>query len=121
MVRRPDSIPDARRAMREALDILNHQGIERPDGTRVFSTPCRDRPIPYEVRQSVADAAAACGRGTNTPCPVIDTCQQFGFTESVYADDVVYGGYLWRRGVPVVSETRRPKAKISNGRQSIYA
>lgn len=97
MVRRPDSIPEARRAMREAQQELE---------SRHETTPCHDRPVPYaDVRQSPEDAAALCGRDTDHPCPLLEVCATFGFTESVYADDMVYGGYTWRRGLPLVSET----------------
>ena len=96
MVRRPDSIPEARRAMREALQELSSQGK---------STPCEDRPVPFtEVRQTPAEAAELCGRGTDHPCPLLELCATLGFTESVYADDMVYGGYTWRRGLPLLSE-----------------
>jgi hypothetical protein len=77
--------------MREALASLNH---------RNEFTPCAGRPIPYEVRQSPEDAAELC-----SPCPIKELCKQFGYTEGVYADDMIYGGVLWKRGKPVVSET----------------
>ena len=96
MVRRPDSFDDARRAMREGFQKLADKGK---------STACQDRPVPFtEVRQTPADAAELCGRGTDAPCPLLEICAQFGFTHSVYADDVVYGWYTWRRGLPVISE-----------------
>lgn len=83
--------------MRDALQRLADNNEE---------TPCKDRPIPYtEIHQSPAEAAELCGKGTDRPCPVIELCEPLGFTESVYADNMVYGGYLWRRGLPVVSET----------------
>lgn len=83
--------------MREGLDALNSRGEH---------TACQDRPVPFtEVRQSPADAAALCGRGTDHPCPLLELCAPLGFTESVYADDMVYGGYSWKRGLPLVSET----------------
>lgn len=94
MVRRPESIPDARRAMREALQVLSSNGEH---------TPCADKPVLYtEVRQTPQEAARLCGRGTEDQCPVIGLCAPLGFTESVYADDMVYGGYSWKRGLPVV-------------------
>lgn len=92
MARRPNSIPEARRAMREALQVLSSKGE---------STACSDRPVPYtEVRQTPAEARILCGG-----CKVIELCAPLGFTESVYADDMVYGGLTWRRGLPLVSET----------------
>ena len=92
MVRRPDSIPAARRAMREELQLLN---------SNKQTTPCQDRPVPFtEVRQTPEEAEKLCAA-----CPLIQTCAQLGFTESVYADDMVYGGLTWRRGLPLVSET----------------
>lgn len=106
MVRRPDSIPEARRAMREALQVLASakRGPTAP--------PCVNRPVPYtEVRQSPREAADLCGRGTDAPCPVLELCASLGFTESVYADDMVYGGYVWRRGLPLISEAAYQKQK----------
>lgn len=95
MVRRPVSIPETRRAMREGLQSLADRGTP---------TECTDRPVPYtEVAQSPEDAAELCGRGTDAPCPLLDLCGQFAFTEGVYADGMVYGGYYWKRGLPVVS------------------
>lgn len=96
MVRRPSSIHGARRAVNDALIELELVGQK---------TPCQDRPVPFtEVRQTPADAARLCGRGTDAPCPILELCAPLGYTESVYADDMVYGGYSWRRGLPV-SET----------------
>lgn len=96
MVTRPESIPDARRAMREAIQALN---------AKDEYTPCAGKVVPYsEVRQTPDEAAALCGRDTDHPCPLLEICAQLGFTESVYADDMVYGGYTWRRGLPLVSE-----------------
>jgi hypothetical protein len=104
MVRRPDSIPEARRAMREALQDLESRGE---------TTPCQDRPVPYtEVRQSPAQARELCAG-----CPIIEICAAYGFTESVYADDMVYGGFTWRRGVPIVSETAYVRKKRSRAVQ----
>lgn len=106
MVRRPDSIPEARRAMREALQKLSDSK------TGPTKTPCMDRPVPYtEVRQSPSEAAELCGRGTDHECPVLKLCEPLGFTESIYADDMVYGGLAWRRGTPVVSETGYRKTR----------
>ena len=80
--------------MREALQLLNSTGKK---------TKCQDRPVPYaDVRQSPTEAAALCGRGTASPCPLLATCTPLGYTESVYADDMVYGGYTWKRGKPVL-------------------
>ena len=98
MVRRPDSVPEARRSMREALQTLSSKGQ---------STPCMERPVPYtEVRQTPDEAKALCEN-----CPVIKLCEPLGFTESVYADDMVYGGLTWRRGLPLVSETAYEKKR----------
>lgn len=106
MVSRPDSIPAARRAMREGLQKLSTKGHENSEGKRAFSTSCQDRPVPFtEVRQNPAEAAALCGVGTEDECPLLKLCEPLGFTESVYADDMVYGGLTWRRGLPIVSET----------------
>lgn len=103
MVRRPDSIPEARRAMSEALKKLADKNE---------TTPCQDRPVPFtEVRQTPNEAKALCA-----DCPVRGLCAPLGFTESVYADDMVYGGLTWRRGLPLVSETgydsRRAKGEL---------
>lgn len=96
MVRRPDSIPDTRRAMREAQQTLRERGEH---------TPCAKNPMAYaEVRQSPDEAKALCGRGSSNECPLLALCGTLGFTESVYADDMVYGGYTWRRGLPLISE-----------------
>lgn len=90
--------------MREALQELSskHQ-----------TTPCEDRPVPYtEVRQTPEEARELC-----MDCPLIETCAPLGFTESVYADDMVYGGFTWRRGLPIVSETayqqKRQKTELN--------
>jgi hypothetical protein len=92
--------------MREGLQLLSSKGAVRKDGTRVFSTTCQNRPVPFtEVRQTPAEAARLCGRGTDQECPLIKLCEPLGFTESVYADDMVYGGITWRKGLPLVSET----------------
>ena len=93
--------------MREALDRLAEKNE---------TTHCQDRPVPFaDVRQSPEDAKRMCGRGAEDECPVLELCGQLGFTESVYADNMIYGGYTWRKGLPVVSETgyreSRPKRK----------
>lgn len=89
--------------MREGLDRLKASGK---------TTACQDRPVPFvEVRQSPDDAAALCGRGTGSPCPLLEVCAQYGFTEGIYADDVVYGGYSWKKGLPLVSETGYQESK----------
>lgn len=108
MARRPNSIPEARRAMREGLQMLEADNK---------TTKCQDRPVPFtEVRQTPDEAAALCGRGTEDECPLLKLCEPLGFTESVYADDMVYGGLTWRRGLPLVSETafeaRRGKGEL---------
>lgn len=122
MVTRPHSIPDARRAMREGLQVLGSNGMKRLDGTTVNTTPCQDRPVPFtEVRQTPDEAAALCGRGTSHECPLIKLCQPLGFTESVYADDMVYGGYTWRRGLPLVSETAYQKKRQKGELRKISA
>jgi hypothetical protein len=97
--------------MRHALQGLNDQNQQ---------TYCQHRPVPFtEIRQTPQEAARLCHRGEPDECPIISTCAPLGFTESVYADDMVYGGYAWKRGKPVVSETIvRPKRgqKITNGK-----
>lgn len=104
MVTRPVSIPEARRAMREGRDFLHNVGMKQ-GLVMIYRTACENRPVPFsEVRQTPDDAAALCGRGTDAPCPLLERCVAFGFTESVYADDMVYGGYTWRRGLPLVSQ-----------------
>lgn len=83
--------------MREALDRMAERGE---------TTHCQDRPVPFtDVAQTPEEARLMCGRGSDDECPVIELCGQLGFTESVYADKMVYGGYTWRKGLPVVSET----------------
>ncbi len=78
--------------MGRALRSLNHRGEK---------TPCQDAPVLYaDMRQNPEDARKLC-----EGCPVIELCAPLGFTESVYANDMVYGGLTWRRGLPVVSET----------------
>jgi hypothetical protein len=108
MVARPTSLPEARAAMSAALTSLNARGIR---------TRCQDRPVPYaDVRQTPAEAATLCGVGTDDECPLLALCAQKGFTEGIYADDMVYGGLTWRRGLPLVSETayqeKRAKAEL---------
>jgi hypothetical protein len=89
--------------MREGRDRLNRPSREYPEGR---TTACQDRPVPFtEVDQSPEQAAELCGRNTDDPCPLLELCAQFGFTEGIYADRMVYGGYTWRRGLPLVSET----------------
>ncbi len=111
MVRRPDSIPEARRAMRDALAVLNNTGIRNKHGVLFKTTFCQDRPVPFtEVRQTPEEARKLCGVGTEYECPLLDLCAPLGYTESIYADDFVYGGIPWRRGQPV-SETLKPKRK----------
>lgn len=106
MVRRPESIPVARRTMRQGLQLLSAKGAVLLNGQKVFSTVCQDRPVPFtEVRQTPVEAAALCGRGTDHECPLLKLCEPLGFTESIYADDMVYGGLSWRKGLPLVSET----------------
>lgn len=74
--------------MRVALQALNSTGR---------TTPCQDRPVLYtEVRQTPEDAAALC-----SACPLILQCRDLGWTESVYANDMVYGGLTWRKGKPL--------------------
>jgi len=83
--------------MREAQQLL---------ASKDEHTPCAKKPVQYtEVRQTPDEAAELCGRGTVNECPLLELCAPLGFTESVYADDMVYGGYTWRRGLPLVSET----------------
>jgi len=120
MARRPDSIPEARRAMNDALRTLNSKEVPE-------HTYCQDRPVPFsEVRQTPEEAAKLCKRGEEGECKLLALCEPLGFTESVYADDMVYGGMTWRRGLPVVSETayqakrakselRKLPSRITNG------
>lgn len=78
--------------MREALQALNSSGR---------TTSCQDRPVSYtEVRQTPEAAAELCAG-----CPLIAECRSFGFTESVYANDMVYGGLTWRKGKPLTYAT----------------
>lgn len=119
MARRPDSIPEARRAMREALQQLNNPSRQYPNGRTTY---CQDRPVPFtEVRQTPEEARRLCGRGSVDECPLLRLCETLGFTESVYADDMVYGGLSWRRGLPVIEEgykggrSKRELPKITNG------
>lgn len=103
--------------MREGLQKLANAK------TGPTTTPCQDRPVPYtEVRQTPAEAATLCGRGTENECPLLKLCEPLGFTESVYADDMVYGGYTWRRGLPLVSETayieKRKRTEIQKIRKA---
>ena len=107
MVRRPDSLPDARRAMRIALQVL---------AERKQTTPCKDRPIPYTDLRQTPEAAKKLCEG----CPVLMICRPLGYTESVYADDMVYGGLAWRRGKPV-SETSSSTRKASLDKLVNYA
>jgi hypothetical protein len=89
--------------MREALQDLSDRGL---------TTPCQDRPVLFaDARQGVSEAAVLCGRGTDNPCPLLELCGQFGYTEGVYADDMVYGGYPWKRGVPLVSDHKNARKK----------
>lgn len=74
--------------MEAALADLNGSG-------RV--TPCAGKPARYaDMRQTPEDAAKLC-----SGCPLLFECRDLGFTESVYADDMVYGGLVFRRGKPV--------------------
>ena len=105
MVRRPDSLSGVRRAMSIQLAELNEAGE---------TTQCQNRPVPYtEIRQAPASAALLCGRGTDTPCPLLELCAQYAYTEGVHADGMVYGGYSWKRGKPLanVSETKKRRSK----------
>ena len=103
--------------MREALQSLNDK-----DRT----TYCQDRPVPFtDTRQTPEEAKKLCHRGQPDECPVLKVCEPLGFTESVYADDMVYGGLTWRRGLPLVSESgykqsrgKRELPKITNGHYS---
>ena len=100
MVTRPESIPQARDDMDAALAELNGRGVY---------TPCHQKAALYaDKRNTPEDAAEMCGRGTDHECPVLALCEKLGFTESVYADEMVYGGLVFRRGIPV-SETSKPR------------
>jgi hypothetical protein len=97
--------------MRDALSVLNNRGMTNAYGTRFTTTACQDRPVPFtEVRQTPEQAERLCGVGTEYECPLLEICKPLGYTESVYADDFVYGGISWRRGHPV-SETPKPARK----------
>lgn len=75
--------------MRHALAKLNEAGE---------TTPCFDKPIQYtDMRQTPESARELCDG-----CPVKRLCRPLGYTESVYADDMVYGGLVWKRGKPVL-------------------
>ena len=113
MVQRPASRDEARVAFRKAKDALNAPSRQHPKGR---TTACQDRPVPFtEIEQSPADAAALCGRDLPeddpSRCPLLELCAQFGFTEGIYADRMVYGGYAWRKGLPLVSETGYQESK----------
>jgi hypothetical protein len=78
--------------MRDALGRLADNDI---------STPCQEKPVRYaDIAQTPEEARELC-----EGCPVLMLCRPLGFTESVYADNMVYGGLTWRRGRPV-SETK---------------
>lgn len=107
--------------MRDGLALLNNKGITNGHGKRFTSTACQDRPVPFtEIRQTSLEAAELCGVGTQYECPLLNLCQPLGFTESVYADDMVYGGISWRRGQPV-SETPRVKRKSPTRKVPVYS
>lgn len=64
---------------------------------------CWEKPVLYtEIRHEPETAAALCGRDTKQPCPLLETCARYGYTEGVYADGMVYGGYTWGRGFPKI-------------------
>lgn len=110
-IRRPASASDARDAFNEARDAL------RADDPN-FTTVCEDAPVLYtEVRYDEKEAAEMCGRGTPQECPLLAVCEPLGYTESVYADDFVYGGIPWRRGKPVVSETTPESLAVKQARR----
>ena len=80
------------------------------------TTPCQDVPVLYtEIKQAPEEAASLCGRGTARPCPLLELCAQYGYTEGVHADAMVYGGYTWKRGKPLASsstpEFRKPRKR----------
>lgn len=100
MVARPASIPDAREAMQVALTALNDNGEH---------TPCAGKPARYtDSRPTSEEAKELCAE-----CPLIKQCRDLGFTESVYADEMIYGGLVFKRGKPVdrtsKTRTRGPK------------
>lgn len=89
--------------MNRALAELNEAGE---------TTRCQDRPVPYtEVKQPPNEAAKLCGRGTDNPCPLLELCASFAYTEGSRADGMVYGGITWKRGKPIytMSEFRKPR------------
>ena len=71
-----------------------------------IETACQERPVPFtDTRQTPEEAAELCGVGSPGECPLLALCEAFGYTEGRVADDMVYGGKTWRKGVPIVSET----------------
>lgn len=75
--------------MRDALGRLAEADI---------ATPCQEKPVRYtDIMQTPEEARELC-----EGCPVLLLCRPLGFTESVYADNMVYGGLTWRRGRPVL-------------------
>ena len=99
--------------MRDALSVLNNKGMSNGYGKVFTTTACQDLPVPYtEVRQTPEQARELCGVGTEYECPLLKLCAPLGYTESVYADDFVYGGIPWRKGHPV-SETLKPKRRAA--------
>ena len=94
MVTRPASIPNARETMRVALAFLNEAGEV---------TPCFDKPARYADSRPTPEEAKELCHG----CPLIQQCLALGFTESVYADEMVYGGKVFKRGKPVDSTSKK--------------
>ena len=92
MTARPSSLVRAREVMKAALDALNSKGQY---------TPCAGKPAKYADMRGVTvkEAKAMCAG-----CPLIIQCRNLGFTESVYADEMVYGGKVFRRGKPVTRD-----------------
>lgn len=89
--------------MRAALADLNESGEY---------TPCADKPARYtDSRPTNEDAQKLCHG-----CPLIEQCRDLGFTESVYADDMIYGGVVFKRGVPQVGPSNKNRRKGPNFR-----
>lgn len=96
-IRRPSSASEARNAYNNGYSALRAKDEN-------FATACEANPVLYtEMRWDEKSAASLCGRGSANECPLLALCEPLGYTESVYADDFVYGGIPWRRGRPVVS------------------
>ena len=97
-VTRPTSVVAARRAFDVGLIKLMEKGEQ---------TKCFKRPIPYTSRQTPEEAEKLC-----EGCPLLELCKPLGFTESTYADDMVFGGIPWRKGKPVGTDIAPTKGSL---------